>query len=57
MPEKQKNKKDELSMQQKRLSRFSYNEDDVRELFGVKIEETLKKSNIIKKNTLIHTKK
>lgn len=57
MPEKQKNKKDELSMQQKRLSRFSYNEDAVRELFGVKIEETLKKSNIIKKNTLIHTKK
>lgn len=57
MPEKQKNKKDELSMQQKRLSRFSYNEDDVRELFGLKIEETLKKSNIIKKNTLIHTKK
>jgi hypothetical protein len=57
MPEKQKNEKDELSMQQKRLSRFSYNEDDVRELLGVKIEETLKKSNSIKKNTLIHTKK
>lgn len=57
MPEKQKNQKDELSMQQKRLSRFSYSEDDVRELFDVKVEETFKKSNSIKKNTIIHRKK
>lgn len=57
MPEKQKNQKDELSMQQKRLSRFSYSEDDVRELFDVKVEETFKKSNSVKKNTIIHRKK
>lgn len=57
MPDKQKNEKDELSMQQKRLLRFSYNEDDVRELFGVKVEETFKKSTNIKKNTITHNKK
>lgn len=57
MPDKEKNQKDELSMQQKRLSRFSYDENDVRELFGVKVEETFKKSNNNKKNTITHNKK